>query len=132
MAEAETSGEPPRAVLARLAFERGRELGAAARAAGRRPGRPRCASSRQHGFEPRAEDGAVTLANCPFHALAREHTELVCGMNLRLLDGVLGGRPRAGLDRRGCSRRRAAAACGWSRDRTRRGVDTRSARGLYF
>jgi predicted ArsR family transcriptional regulator len=25
------------------------------------------------------------LANCPFDALAREHTELVCGMNLALL-----------------------------------------------
>jgi predicted ArsR family transcriptional regulator len=35
------------------------------------------------------EDGVVTLANCPFHALAQEHTELVCGMNLHLLDGVL-------------------------------------------
>ena len=67
------------------------------------------------GFEPRVEDGAITLANCPFHALAQEHTELVCGMNLRLLDGVLegvpGGRPR----RPGCSLRRAGAACAWSR-----------------
>ena len=25
----------------------------------------------EHGFEPRVEDDAVTLANCPFHALAR-------------------------------------------------------------
>ena len=42
-----------------------------------------------HGFEPRIEDDGVALANCPFHVLAREHTELVCGMNLRLLEGVL-------------------------------------------
>jgi predicted ArsR family transcriptional regulator len=51
----------------------------------------------EHGFEPRDDDGGIALANCPFHVLAREHTELVCGMNLRLLEGVLGGLPEAGL-----------------------------------
>jgi predicted ArsR family transcriptional regulator len=35
--------------------------------------------------------------NCPFHALAQEHTDLVCGMNLRLLDGVLDGVGSTGL-----------------------------------
>ena len=46
----------------------------------------------------------------------REHTELVCGMNLRLLDGVLDGVPDAGLARaRLRPERRACAACGWSR-----------------
>lgn len=42
------------------------------------------------GYAPRADgngDGVV-LANCPFHALATEFTELVCGMNLRLLQGL--------------------------------------------
>ena len=29
------------------------------------------------------------LANCPFHALAREHTALVCGMNLHLITALL-------------------------------------------
>jgi predicted ArsR family transcriptional regulator len=29
------------------------------------------------------------LANCPFHALAREHTALVCGMNLHLITAML-------------------------------------------
>lgn len=43
-----------------------------------------------HGYEPRTGDDLITLANCPFHALAREHTELVCGMNLDLLSGMLG------------------------------------------
>ena len=45
---------------------------------------------------------AVELANCPFHALAREHTALVCRMNLHLITAMLAelGRPdvRAGLD----------------------------------
>jgi predicted ArsR family transcriptional regulator len=44
-----------------------------------------------HGFEPRSEHGAVRLGNCPFHNLARKHTDLVCGMNLHLLEGLLEG-----------------------------------------
>jgi predicted ArsR family transcriptional regulator len=42
-----------------------------------------------HGYEPRVEGESVTLANCPFHALARAHTALVCGMNLHLLTALL-------------------------------------------
>ncbi|WP_116452404.1 helix-turn-helix transcriptional regulator [Blastococcus litoris] len=93
MEEAQSTGEPPRAVLGRLAFTRGRELGAAARTGAPAAGSPDVAlgALERHGFEPRVEGGAVTLANCPFHRLAREHTELVCGMNLRLLEGVLDG-----------------------------------------
>lgn len=43
-----------------------------------------------HGYEPHQDteaDGLV-LANCPFHSLADEHTELVCGMNLALIGGL--------------------------------------------
>jgi predicted ArsR family transcriptional regulator len=54
----------------------------------------------EHGFEPRPDGRDVVLANCPFHALAREHTELVCGMNLQLLDCVLKGVPASGLTAR--------------------------------
>lgn len=57
-----------------------------------------------HGFEPRTVDGGVELANCPFHDLAREHPALICGMNLRLLEGLAEGSgftarldPRPGL-----------------------------------
>lgn len=43
-----------------------------------------------NGYEPRRDgDGVVTLANCPFHSLAREYTDLVCGMNLELMTGFL-------------------------------------------
>jgi predicted ArsR family transcriptional regulator len=52
-----------------------------------------------HGYEPRIQADAIVLANCPFHALAREHTALVCGMNLHLI--------RAMLDELGCPRVRA-------------------------
>jgi predicted ArsR family transcriptional regulator len=30
----------------------------------------------------------IVLANCPFHALAQQYTDLVCGMNLHLMQGV--------------------------------------------
>ncbi len=40
------------------------------------------------GYEPRLNDATLTLLNCPFHLLAKEHTELVCGMNLALIRGL--------------------------------------------
>ena len=43
------------------------------------------------GYEPRVVEGTVCLANCPFDRLAAEHTELVCGMNLSLVSGLLDG-----------------------------------------
>jgi predicted ArsR family transcriptional regulator len=46
------------------------------------------------GYEPRERDGVVELVNCPFHTLAEEHTELVCGMNLHLVGALLDGTDR--------------------------------------
>jgi predicted ArsR family transcriptional regulator len=43
------------------------------------------------GFEPHRKGDEVRLRNCPFDALASEHTELVCGVNLDLVTGVLDG-----------------------------------------
>jgi predicted ArsR family transcriptional regulator len=42
----------------------------------------------QHGYQPRLDGDVLTLTSCPFHALARDHTQLVCGMNLALLGEV--------------------------------------------
>ncbi|RZQ64620.1 helix-turn-helix transcriptional regulator [Amycolatopsis suaedae] len=86
VAEAETSGEPPRAVLERHARDMGAELG---RASG--PGGDPRAVLEANGFEPRPDGAGFVLANCPFHSLAQRHTELVCGMNLCLLQGLLDG-----------------------------------------
>ncbi|UNK71555.1 helix-turn-helix domain-containing protein [Microbacterium sp. H1-D42] len=44
-----------------------------------------------HGYEPRRGGDALTLANCPFDSLARDHTQLVCSANLALIDGILDG-----------------------------------------
>ncbi len=42
------------------------------------------------GFEPNEqEDGTVILRNCPFHQLAKTHTDLVCGMNLCLIGSAV-------------------------------------------
>src|SRR4051812_30872221 len=49
------------------------------------------------GYEPRAEADGVVLSNCPFHVLAREYTDLVCGMNLQLIDGLIEGLEGSGL-----------------------------------
>ena len=49
------------------------------------------------GFEPRVDGPRITLANCPFHALARAHTGLVCGLNLELVSGVIDGLGCRGL-----------------------------------
>lgn len=49
------------------------------------------------GFEPYSDDGVITLTNCPFHTLARESPELVCGMNLDFIQGLLETCNGAGL-----------------------------------
>jgi predicted ArsR family transcriptional regulator len=54
-----------------------------------------------HGYEPRAtDDETVVLRNCPFHKLARQHTELVCGMNLCLLRAAIDGVDGTGFEAR--------------------------------
>ena len=95
--EADASGEPPRAVLGRRARARGRSMGVPTPDGTHEPARDRVlAALEEHGFEPRADGDATTLANCPFHALAQQHTELVCGMNLQLLEGLLEAVPGTG------------------------------------
>ena len=43
------------------------------------------------GYDPRREDDEVCLRNCPFDALATDHTALVCGVNLDFVSGMLDG-----------------------------------------
>ncbi|MDQ3827269.1 MAG: transcriptional regulator [Actinomycetota bacterium] len=100
--EAEQSGESPRAILDRRAYELGRQLGETAHSAdGESNARDTALRVLEgHGFEPRLDSGQILLANCPFHALAQDYTEIVCGMNLALLDGVLDGLGTTGLTAR--------------------------------
>jgi predicted ArsR family transcriptional regulator len=48
---------------------------------------------RERGYEPYADGDAVRLRNCPFHAVAQRHPEIVCEMNLALLRGAVADRP---------------------------------------
>lgn len=101
-------------------------LCAAARRRGealRGPGAAPCGSLRDavemlaaRGYEPHVEgadgvegategaraEGVVRMRNCPFHAVAERFPPLVCGMNLALLEGLLGadGPVRARMDAR--------------------------------
>jgi predicted ArsR family transcriptional regulator len=98
LVQAQRTGEPPAEVLAWQARERGTELGGSARdddpELDARGAVLRLLEAQ--GFEPRVEDGDVVLVNCPFHSLAQQHTDLVCGMNLQLLEGVLAGAEATG------------------------------------
>lgn len=58
----------------------------------------------EHGYEPRRTEDHVDLHNCPFHALAQVHTELLCGANrclvAALADGIAPDRLDARLEPR--------------------------------
>jgi predicted ArsR family transcriptional regulator len=97
--QAERSGNSPRAVLDERAHALGKELGTAAHAtaSGSETRNTALRVLQAHGYEPRTEDDAIILANCPFHALAESHTELVCGMNLHLVRGLLDSLALTGL-----------------------------------
>ena len=76
---------------------------------------PRPAASwTSEGYETHSDPAGLTLANCPFRALAAEHTALVCGMNLAIMEGLL-----ERLDRLRyaavSTRPRDGAASGWCR-----------------
>jgi len=55
---------------------------------------------RGQGYEPRVQDRAVVLDNCPFHAVAEEQRNLVCGMNLELVGGLIEGLELPGVEAR--------------------------------
>lgn len=43
---------------------------------------------RDHGYAPLVVDGTLVLDNCPYEPMADAHRELVCGMNLALIQGA--------------------------------------------
>ena len=85
-----------RAVLAEAARRLGTELGSAfERDAGERDVK---GVLTQQGYEPcDGADGVVRLRNCPFHQLTEQHREVVCGMNLALVEGLVDGLGADGL-----------------------------------
>jgi predicted ArsR family transcriptional regulator len=78
------------AAVRTVATELGRAAGAASSSGGEEPERASDALA-AHGYEPRRDGDELLLVNCPFDALAREHTELVCGLNEAFVGGLLEG-----------------------------------------
>jgi predicted ArsR family transcriptional regulator len=100
-------GADPRREVTRAARALGRGLGAEARGrAGSRPSRAALLRAAiavldEYGFAPAEESrGSVRLRNCPFDALARAHRQLVCGMNLAFMEGIIAGLDATGITAR--------------------------------
>ncbi len=102
----EAGDRPVRESLVDVARRFGRRLGQELRGTlNPRAGRERrlialTQALERYGYEPRREGRAVRLGNCPFHALSERHRDLVCGMNLSLLEGVVDGMEGADLEAR--------------------------------
>jgi predicted ArsR family transcriptional regulator len=111
----EAGDRSARQALSTVARRFGRQLGAELRSRlGGRATRERrlnalAESLDPYGYEPRRENGSVRLSNCPFHALSETHRDLVCGMNLNLLEGVVEGMGAADLD--ACRDQRPGECC---------------------
>jgi predicted ArsR family transcriptional regulator len=91
------AGAPSREALADIARRSGQELGA--RVGGGLT--PRASRERQldavataladRGYRPYRDRAQLRLQNCPFHAVAERHRDVVCPMNLALVEGVIDG-----------------------------------------
>ena len=98
VARSTATGRPVRDCLREAARAAGRRIGDEASEAikgARRSSERRdavMALLAQHGYEPEvARRTEITLGNCPFHRLAEQERELVCGMNLDFLRGLVEG-----------------------------------------
>lgn len=75
-----------------VARARGAALGSARAGERAGPGLDRVAAVLDEvGYEPRVADHRMVLENCPFDRVARNHTALVCGLNLDFVRGVVDG-----------------------------------------
>jgi predicted ArsR family transcriptional regulator len=86
--------ERPADAALRVAFDRGRWIGEAARPKAptkRMVATRKLAMLADQGYEPVGEEDRIVLRSCPFDALARAAPELICGMNRALLEGALHG-----------------------------------------
>jgi len=95
----ERTDETAQQAALRAAYERGQRVAATERDQ-LRPGRLGAERAltlsegllKRHGYEPeRASPGCVALRNCPFHPLAAQAPDLVCGLNHAFLTGFLTG-----------------------------------------
>jgi predicted ArsR family transcriptional regulator len=89
LAEAAETSDEARAALDAVAARAGRRLG---EGLGERRKRSLGDALAARGYEPfEDEAGVIRLGNCPFHRLAEQHRDVVCGMNQAYLEGLLEG-----------------------------------------
>jgi predicted ArsR family transcriptional regulator len=81
--ESARTSRPAHELVAEVARAKGAELGSVAGGLE--------ATLAAAGYRPLPDAAGFALGNCPFHLLARSHTQTVCGLNLALLEGMLDG-----------------------------------------
>jgi predicted ArsR family transcriptional regulator len=95
LAEAVTGAGSPREAVGAIATREGRSDGNRLRAPEGSAPHPAdaepVAALEALGYEPECVGGQVVLRNCPFHRVVGTAPELVCGLNLAYLDGLLEG-----------------------------------------
>ncbi|WP_165821161.1 helix-turn-helix transcriptional regulator [Nocardioides gansuensis] len=88
--------------------------------AGETPVERTAAALAPYGYEPSVESEVIELANCPFDRLARDHPDVMCGLNREFLgrvvgvtgDGELEVEPRTPARESCCARVRRAGGAG--------------------
>jgi predicted ArsR family transcriptional regulator len=93
LADAVDRDESGRAAVARVARDFGNEIGAEVSRRCEKSGSAELLQClvdvlEERGYEPYEDDGTIRLRNCPFDSLASEHRDLVCGMNLAVMEGA--------------------------------------------
>lgn len=86
------AGGSLKVAVGEAARDKGRDVGRAAE--GVDVGEPLAAVAEvlgSQGYQPRVQGDVVELSNCPFDALAQEHTALVCGLNRDFVQGIAEG-----------------------------------------
>ena len=84
--ESAGTGTPISLCVARAARDRGRVVAQDPGGSSIRDLLDRC------GYQPTSgDDGELLLGNCPFNRLAESHRDLVCGMNLDFVTGLIEG-----------------------------------------
>lgn len=96
--ESRRTRRPIEDCIVSVADAEGRVLGAATPSRRRATMKGIAIALAAEGYEPRVGHAGITLTNCPFHALAQEDTELVCGMNLAFIRGIVEGAEAEGID----------------------------------
>jgi predicted ArsR family transcriptional regulator len=91
VAESTATGQDVGGIAARVARDEGAAWGAELRPVEADELERLASALAAGGYEPWLENQTMYVRNCPFHRVAQEQTELVCGLNLDFISGVATG-----------------------------------------